>query len=64
MLAFITGNLANIIVLAILIAYTVFVIRWFIKEKKAGRSITCGSCPSGGCSGGCSGHCDGCNSCR
>ncbi len=62
-MAWIADNLANIIVCALLLAYAVFVIRWFIKEKKAGRSITCGSCPSN-CGGGCSGNCSGCHSCH
>ncbi len=53
MLTFISNNLANIVVVLILIVVTALVIRKLVHDHKAGK--TCSSC-SGGCNGDCS-HC-------
>lgn len=56
-MAWLSANLANIVVIAVLALVVGLVIRGMIRDKKAGRS-SCGGCAScGACSGGCSGSC-------
>ena len=56
---------ADIIVLALVIAYGVFVIYYLYSRKKQGLScVVCsGNTRTSGCGGGCSGHCSGCSGC-
>lgn len=57
--------IADIIVLALVIAYGVFVISYLYSRKKQGLScVGCaGYTRTGGCGGSCSGHCSGCSGC-
>lgn len=57
--------IADIIVLALVIAYGVFVISYLYSRKKQGLScVGCaGNTHTGGCGGSCSGHCSGCSGC-
>lgn len=51
MIAFIAGNLATILISAVLLAVVICITANMIKKKKSGKSIGCGcgcdSCPSG-----------------
>ena len=57
--------IADIIVLALVIAYGVFVVSYLYSRKKQGLScVGCaGNTRTGGCGGSCSGHCSGCSGC-
>ncbi len=50
MIAFIAGNIANILISAVLLAVVVWISVSLIKKKKAGKSVGCscgcGDCPS------------------
>ena len=56
MIAWLSANLANIIIIAILVVVVTLVIRGMIRDKKAGKSscgCNCASCASCGSCGGC-----------
>lgn len=53
MLAWLSENLVNIVIIAILLFVVGWLIRGMIRDKKAGKSSCCGSCAS---CGACSGH--------
>lgn len=64
MLDWLASNLINIVLIAALIALFALIIRWLVRNKKAGIS-SCGVKCGGGCSGcgaagGCSGGCTAC----
>lgn len=50
MMEFLRNNAANIIVGAVILGYVIFVVSKLIKDKKSGKSCSCGSscgsCPS------------------
>ena len=53
MLVWLTANLANIIIIAVLVLVVTLLIRGMIRDKKAGKSSCGGSCASCGlCAGG------------
>ena len=54
MLAWLSANWVTIVVLSVLCLIVFGIIRGMIREKKRGKSVTCGSCS--GCSGNCA-HC-------
>lgn len=54
--------IANVIVLALVAAYGVFVIRYLYSRKKEGLSCV-GCAGNTRTGGGCSGHCSGCSGC-
>ncbi len=56
MIAWLSANLANIVVIAILVVVVALVIRGMIRDKKAGKSSCgcgCASCGACGSCGGC-----------
>ncbi len=56
MLSWLAANLANIIIIAILVVVVTLVIRGMIRDRKAGKSscgCNCASCASCGSCGGC-----------
>ena len=56
MIAWLSANLANIVIIAILIVVVTLVIRGMIRDKKAGKSscgCNCASCGACGSCGGC-----------
>ena len=53
MLAWLSSNLATILVSLILAAVVVLIVRQMLLDKKAGKHLCGGSC--GSCGGGCSG---------
>ena len=53
----ITENLATILVSLVVLALVTLVIAGMIRDKKKGKSVTCGGCS--GCAGNCA-HCKGC----
>ena len=53
--------IADIIVLALVIAYGVFVISYLYSRKKQG--LSCVGCAGNTRTGGCAGHCSGCSGC-
>lgn len=55
--------MADIIVGALIVAYSCFVIHKVIQDKKNGRSPSCAGCSGGGCGGSCAG-CAGCGSAK
>ena len=58
MLVWFTANLANIIIIAVLLLVVSLLIRGMIRDKKAGKSScggscdSCGLCAGGSCTGG------------
>ena len=50
--------IANVIIVALIAGYSIYLIRNIIKNWKEGKSPSCA-----GCSGGCGGNCSGCSSC-
>ena len=55
MLAWLSANLVNIVICAILILVVGLIIRGMIRDRKAGKSSCGGNCGSCGACGGCSG---------
>lgn len=53
--------IADIIVLALVIAYGVFVISYLYSRKQQG--LSCVGCAGNTRTGGCAGHCSGCSGC-
>ena len=56
MLAFLSANIANIVVIAVILLVVGLAVRSLVRDKKAGKSscgCNCASC--GACSGGCGG---------
>jgi len=56
MLSWLAANLANIIIIAILVVVVTLVIRGMIRDRKAGKSscgCNCASCGACGSCGGC-----------
>ena len=61
MLAWLSANLINIVILAALVLVVGLVVRGMIRDKKAGKSSCGGNCGSCGVCSGCAG-CAGCQS--
>lgn len=60
MFEWLSANIGTIAVLLVLIAVVALIIRYVVREKRAGHSFCAGtSCGGGGCSGKCS-ACHGC----
>lgn len=55
MLAWLSVNLVNIVICAVLILIVGLIIRGMIRDRRAGKSSCGGSCGSCGACGGCSG---------
>ena len=55
MLTWLSVNLINIVICAVLILVVGFVIRGMIRDRRAGKSSCGGSCGSCGACGGCAG---------
>ena len=53
MLTWLSANLVNIILIAVLVLIVTLLIRGMIRDKKAGKSACGGSCASCGACGGC-----------
>ena len=56
MLVFLSANIANIVVIAVILLVVGLAVRSLVRDKKAGKSscgCNCASC--GACSGGCGG---------
>ena len=60
MLAWLSANLVNIILIAAIAAAAALIVRGMVRAKKAGRSSCGGNCA--GC-GACKGACAGCSGC-
>ena len=60
MLAWLSANLINIALVAVIVLIVTLLIRGMIRDKKAGKSSCGGSCASCGACSGCSAcaHCD------
>ncbi len=54
MLAWLSANLINIVLVAVIVLVVGFLIRSMIRDKKAGKSACGGNCASCGACGGCS----------
>ena len=50
MLAWLSANLINIVLVALIVLIVAFLIRGMIRDRKAGKSPCGGSCACGGCS--------------
>ena len=59
MLAWLSANLINIVLIAVVALVVVLLIRGMIRDKKAGKSSCGGNCASCGACGSC-GSCDQC----
>ena len=54
MLAWLSANLINMVLIAVIVLVVGFLIRGMIRDKKAGKSSCGGNCASCGACGGCS----------
>ena len=54
MLAWLSANLINMVLIAVIVLVVGFLIRCMIRDKKAGKSSCGGNCASCGACGGCS----------
>ena len=54
MVAWLSANLINIVLIAVIVLITALLIRGMIRDRKAGKSSCGGSCASCGACGGCS----------
>ena len=50
MLAWLSANLINIVLVALIVLIVAFLIRGMIRDRRAGKSSCGGSCACGGCS--------------
>ena len=55
MLAWLSANVINIVLLLVVAAVVVLMIRSLVRDKKAGKSACGGNCASCGACGGCAG---------
>ena len=54
MVAWLSANLINIVLVALIVLIVAFLIRGMIRDRRAGKSSCGGSCASCGACGGCS----------
>ena len=57
MLSWLSANLINIALIALIALVTALLIRGLIRDRKAGKSACGGNCASCGACGGCGGSC-------